>query len=93
MPSDSNVRLDARLPNEVHDLVKRAAELQGHTTSDFFVTAAREAAEKAIAEAFVVRLSTEDQFAFVRALASPPPPAPALRRAFRRYRKLIARTA
>jgi hypothetical protein len=33
-------RLEARLPGEVHALLKRAAELQGRTLTDFVVTSA-----------------------------------------------------
>ena len=39
-------RLEARLPNDVHALLKRAAEIEGRT--DFFVSAAREAACRTI---------------------------------------------
>ena len=44
-------RLEARLPAEVHALLKRAAEMQGRTLTDFVVTAARDAAFRALGEA------------------------------------------
>ena len=74
-------RLEARIDPGVLSLVKRAAELQGRSVSDFVVTAAQEAACKTIADAGVIRLSAEDQVRFVDLLLNPPPLAPALLRA------------
>jgi uncharacterized protein (DUF1778 family) len=82
-------RLEARLPADVLAVLKRAAEIQGRTLTDFVVTAAREAAEHAIKEAQIIKLSIEDQRAIAGALVNPPRPAPALRRAFERHRKLV----
>lgn len=82
-------RLEARLPASVYELLKRAADLQGRTLSDFVVSSAREAAERAIAEHDVIRLAREDQIQFVEALLNPPPVADALKRAFESHRELV----
>jgi uncharacterized protein (DUF1778 family) len=82
-------RLEARLPAKVHKLLKRAAEIQGRTLTDFVVAAAHEAACRTIEEAEVVRLSFEDQRRIATAILKPPAPAPALRRAFRRRKALL----
>jgi len=82
-------RLEARLPADVHALLKRAAEIQGRTLTDFVVSAARDAACRTIEEAEVLRLSLEDQRRFATALLNPPKPNAALRRAARRHRKLF----
>jgi uncharacterized protein (DUF1778 family) len=82
-------RLEARLPNEVLARLKRAAEIQGRTLTDFVVAAADEAACRAIEQTEIIRLSIEDQRQIVEALRSPPKPSPALKRAFRRRRKLL----
>ncbi len=82
-------RLEARITPGLQALLKRAAELEGRSVSDFVVTAAQEAAERRIEQAQVMRLSLEDQRAFVEAVLNPPEPAPPLRRAFRRHRELI----
>ena len=82
-------RLEARLPASVYDLLKRAADLQGRSLSDFVVSSAREAAERAIAEHDVIRLSREDQIQFVEALLNPPPVADALRRAAKAREELL----
>lgn len=90
MASDTTIaRLEARLPADVHALLKRAAEIQGRTLTDFVVSAARDAACRTIEEAEVLRLSLEDQRRFAAALLHPPKPNAALRRAARRHRELF----
>jgi uncharacterized protein (DUF1778 family) len=85
----TTARLEARLPAEVHALLRRAAEIQGRTLTDFVVTAAHEAARRTIAETDLVRLAVEDQRRFAEAILDPPEPEPALRRAFARHRRLV----
>jgi len=91
MPQEPNrtARIEARIAPEALAIVKRAAEIQGRSVSDFVVAAAQEAAHRAIEETQVIRLSVEDQRAFAEAILNPPAPTPALRRAFRRHRELI----
>lgn len=85
----STARLEARVSTELHAMLKRAAELQGRTMTDFVVEAVQAAAQRAIEQAEVVRLSLADQECFAQALLAPPPPAPALERAFARRSKLL----
>lgn len=87
--ASSPARLEARLPNEVLTRLKRAAEIQGRTLTDFVVAAADEAACRAIEQTEIIRLSIEDQRQIAKALLNPPKPTPALRRAFRRRRQLL----
>ena len=87
--SASTVRLEARISADLHSMLKRAAELQGRTMTDFVVSALQDAAQQAIERAEVVRLSLADQECFAQALLSPPKPAPALERAFARGSKLL----
>lgn len=87
--SPVTARLEARLPVDVHALLKRAAEIQGRTLTDFVVTAAREAAARAVEEAGIIRLSLEDQRQIANAILKPPAPTRALRRAFKRHRDLF----
>lgn len=56
-------------------MLKRAAEIQGRTMTDFVVAAVQVAAQHAIEQADVIRLSLADQACFAQALLSPPPPA------------------
>jgi uncharacterized protein (DUF1778 family) len=80
-------RLEARVAPETLTIVKRAAELQGQSVSEFVVTAAREAANRTIEETQIIRLSVADQRAFADAMLNPAPPGEALRRAADSYRR------
>jgi len=85
----TTARLEARVPADVHALLKRAAEIQGRSLREFVVTAARDAACRAIEEAEILRLSVEDQRRIAEAILNPPDPAPALQRAFEHRDKLL----
>jgi len=82
-------RIEARIAPDALAVVKRAAEMQGRSVSDFVVAAAYEAARRAIEEAHIIRLSIEDQERFVDLLLNPPPMSPALRRAKKAHSRLI----
>jgi uncharacterized protein (DUF1778 family) len=81
--------LEARLPAETYAILKRAAELEGRTLSDFVVAAAREAATRTIEQTEVLRLSAKDQKLFAKAILNPPAPNAALKRAAKRHRELF----
>lgn len=85
----TTARLEARLPIEVLDRLKRAAEIQGRSLTDFVVAAADEAACRAIEQTEIIRLSVEDQRQIAEAILNPPKPTPALLKAVRRYRELF----
>ena len=87
--SAATARLEARISTDLHAMLKRAAEIQGRTMTDFVIAAVQEAAQQAIAQTEIIRLSLADQECFAQALLSPPPPAPALERAFAHRRKLL----
>ncbi|MBN8751345.1 MAG: DUF1778 domain-containing protein [Variovorax sp.] len=89
MTSPATARLEARISTDLHAMLKRASELQGRTMTDFVVAAVQDAAQNAIAQAEVIRLSLADQECFAQALLSPPKASPALKRAFTRRRKLL----
>ena len=83
-------RVEARIAPEALRIVRRAAELQGRSISDFVVAAALEVAHRTIEEAQVIRLSVEDQRRFVDLLLNPQPLPPALKRAKKAHARLIA---
>ena len=85
----SGARLEARISSDLHSLLKRAAELEGRTMTDFVVAAVQSAAQRAVEQAEVIRLSLADQERFAQALLSPPAANPALKKAFARNRKLL----
>jgi uncharacterized protein (DUF1778 family) len=71
------------------DSLRRAAEIQGRSVSDFVVAAAQEAAQRTISEIEVLRLSGEAKEQFISLLLNPPHPNAALGRAFKRHRASI----
>jgi uncharacterized protein (DUF1778 family) len=83
------MRLEARITPDGLAIVKRAAEIQGRSVSDFVVAAAQEAAEKAIANREIILLSLEDQRAFARAMLNPPKAGAALQRAMTAHRRMV----
>lgn len=82
-------RLEARIAPEALAVVRRAAEIQGRSVSDFVVAAAQEAAQKTVSEIEVIRLSRAAQEQFVKLLTKPPAPKAALKRAFARHKLLV----
>lgn len=81
-------RIEARTTPDVLAIVKRAAEIQGRSVSDFVMSAAENAAKQAIKETHIVRLAAEDQRRFAEALLNPGEPAPAIRRAVEHHKRL-----
>jgi uncharacterized protein (DUF1778 family) len=88
-PQAPTSRLEARLPHDVMVRLKRAAEIQGRTLTDFVVAAADEAACRAIEETEIIRLSLEGQRQIAESILNPPRPTPALKRAAKRYREMF----
>jgi uncharacterized protein (DUF1778 family) len=91
IPQEPNrtARLEARITPDALAVVRRAAELQGRSVSEFVVAAAQEAANRTIEETQIIRLSVADQRAFADAILNPPPPAPALLRAAEAHKRLV----
>ena len=84
-----SLRIEARITPENLAVIRRAAEIQGRSVSDFLVTAAQDAAHRAIEEAQIIRISVAQHEQIMKAIANPPPLAPAMERAIERHRRLI----
>lgn len=82
-------RLEARISADLHAALKRAAEIQGRTMSDFVIASVEEATRRALEEAEIIRLSLADQKRFAEAILSPPEASPALRRAMANHDRLL----
>ncbi len=78
-------RVEARVTPEQKKLLERAAALEGRSLTDFVVNSAQAAAADTITRHELLKLTPEDQEAFVAALLNPPPPNHALREAAARY--------
>lgn len=83
MPREARrtARIDARIPFEALAMVKRAAEIEGRSVSEFVIEAAQQAARKTIEDTHVIRLAADDQLRFAQMLLEPAPLSPATERA------------
>ena len=63
----STARLEARISTDLHSMLKRAAELQGRTMTDFVVSAVQDAAQRAqrIRELESIALKTNQTQLFI----------------------------
>lgn len=84
-------RLVARTTAEKKDLIRRAAEVEGRTVSDYVRVAAENAARETLQTRQVFRLSQEAAEAFVTAMENPPEPTERLIAAARHYRSFMGR--
>lgn len=82
-------RITARIAPDALAIVRRAAEIQGRSISDFVAAAAQDAAKKIVAEVEMIRFSREAQERFAALLLTPAPPNAALRRAIKQQRRLL----
>ncbi|BBF64710.1 hypothetical protein AFERRID_09280 [Acidithiobacillus ferridurans] len=82
-----NARLEARVSSDQKDFFQRAASLTGRTLSEFVIDSTQEAAAKIVQEHEVIRLSREEQVAFVSALLAPSEPGARIDKAVRSYRQ------
>ena len=85
-------RIEARIAPDVLALVRRAAEIEGRSLSDFLVGAAQEAARQTIEQTQIIRLAMDEQQRFATLLLDPPAPTAAMARAAKAHKKLIAAT-
>lgn len=81
-----DARLEARVSSDQKSLFQRAAALSGRTLSEFVIDSTQEAANRIVQEHELIRLSREEQMAFVSTLLDPPQPGERLRQAVRAYR-------
>ena len=84
-----SARIEARISPEALAMVRRAAEIEGRSVSDFVVSAAQETAKRTIEEATIIQLSLEDQERMANAIIDPPEPTDALRMAFEAYKRMV----
>lgn len=84
-----NKRFDARVPEHVYSTIKRAAELQGRSMTDYVMGIAYADAQAQIERIELINLSRESSELVAQMLITPPPQAPAMARAVERHRELF----
>lgn len=85
MPAKS-ARLDVRLTEDAKQLLETAAAMEGLPLSAFALTHLLKVAQGIVDERRATTLSLADGLRLMKLLESPPEPAPALRRAARRWK-------
>ena len=78
-------RLEARATSQQKQIIERAANLRGTSTTDFVLMAAQQAAMETIRDFESLKLRGEASKVFVDALLNPPAPNAALRTAAARH--------
>jgi len=89
LEANRTARVEARIAPEALSVVRRAAEMQGRSVSDFVVAAALKDAHRTIEDAQVIRLSVDDQQRFADLLLNPPVLKSAMKRALKARQRLI----
>lgn len=84
-------RLEARIPVEVHKMIKHAAGLEGRTMTDFVIKALSDAAHQTIEQTGIIRLSMADQQRFVESLLEPTEVTPAMAAALELRKQVISK--
>ena len=84
-----SARLDTRITPDLLDQVRRAAEIQGRSVSDYVAATLQAAVQRDIADVEIIRLSREASEKFAALLIDPPPINDALKRAFAHHRRLV----
>jgi len=82
-----NARLEARVSSDQKDFFQRAANLTGRTLSELVIDSTQAAALKIVQEHEIIRLSRDEQVAFVNALLTPSEPGARLQKAAQSYRR------
>jgi uncharacterized protein (DUF1778 family) len=83
----SQDRIGARVPHEVYETLRRAAELTGATVNQFLVQAALKEAQQVIEREEVIRLSPREWHWLLDLMENPSKPNARLKTALARYQK------
>ncbi len=82
-------RIGARVPREVYQTLRRAAELTGATVNQFLVQSAMKEAQAVIEREEVIRLSPRDWNWLLDLMENPPRPNARFKAAMKRYQKAM----
>ncbi|MCT8829765.1 DUF1778 domain-containing protein [Glaesserella parasuis] len=91
MTTMATSRLAARVKPDTYALIKRAAEIEGITLTDFMITNLQAAARKVIADSEIIHLSLEDQHRLADALLEPHKPNENMLKAMQDYQAIFGK--
>jgi uncharacterized protein (DUF1778 family) len=89
--TSENARLNFRLPNEVKEVIERAAVLSGLTVTDFAINALATVANEVLERHQTRTLSDRDRDLFLALLDSDQEPNEALKKAAKDYKRYMKR--
>lgn len=89
--SENIARLNFRLPNEVKEVVERAAVVSGLTVTDFAINALVNSANEVLERHQMRTLSDRDHDVFLALLDSDQEPNEALKKAAKDYKRYMKR--
>lgn len=76
--------LNIRIRPDDHDLIKRVAEMESQTVTEFVLSAVRAAAQDRLLDETELALSNDQYERFIQALETPPPSNKALKKLLKR---------
>lgn len=85
-------RLEAKVNQDIYELLKQAAAITGRTLTDFIVTVAYEEAKKTISEYQILHLTLNDQASLIENLTKPFEPNQSMKNAFDTYEEYLLNT-
>lgn len=86
--TESDSRLEVRIPGSMKSRFKTAADIMGISLSDFVKTHLYEAANRIIAQEYTILSSENDKKLFYETLMHPPKPSGNLVKRAKRYKKV-----
>ncbi len=87
---ENTVRVTARIPVSVQEILERAAELSGATLNQFMVQAALKEAKKIIEDERLIILSVSDAEKVFSLIENPPAPNTRLKSAMRKHKEFFS---
>ena len=82
-------RVSVRVPENIHELLSRAAGMLGSSMNQFVLQTAVERAKQVVEDEQLIRLSGESSRVFFEALDNPPAPNAKLRAAALAHQRLL----
>lgn len=83
--ASKNIRVTARIPQQVRETLEQAANLSGSTLNQFIVSAALKEAQQVLESERVIDLSYQDADQVFALLENPPTPNEKLKTAFAKH--------
>ncbi|BDA68132.1 Protein of unknown function DUF1778 [Rivularia sp. IAM M-261] len=88
--NENTVRVTARIPTSVQEILQQAAELSGASLNQFIVQAALKEAKKLIEDERVIVLSERDADKVFSLIENPPEPNERLKAAIKKHKEFFS---